>query len=402
MNKTPVFRFSIRSDFGMDDFVETPVSPEASACEPKEDGVLDLTSSNPTSAGFDYSAYRSCYETTARSDALLHYVPDPCGMLSTRVAVCDYYREHYGSLIDPERMLLTASTSEAYTALFDLLADSGEAIMVPTPGYPLIEMIATTSGLQIIEYPLIRDQNGHWSLDTVAFEQLYHPSVKAVVWISPNNPTGAIISKQEIRFIEDFCLQHDLALIVDEVFRDYAAVETEHLGQLYKLKCLNFILNGFSKIAALPQLKLSWIILGGPKVWTQPAKARLEIVLDSLLSVSAFAQLVAPGLLGKVASLHEQIRARCNENYQVMQTACDGTDMRPDPYVGGWYGIIVPLAWHRKDDISLYLYKHAKVSVHPGYFYGLPERNAIVVSLITPVDTFQEGFRRIRQLIAST
>lgn len=325
---------------------------------------LDLTVSNPTEAGFDYPE-GEILDALAAAEAL-RYQPSPLGLDSAREAVARYY----GGRVAPDRILLTASTSEAYSYLFKLFCDPGDDVLTPAPSYPLFEFLANLEGIRAVAYTLAYD--GHWFLDRLA----PGARTRAIVAVSPNNPTGSVLAPQELARM----LDTGLPVILDEVFRDYGApVESD---AVYRL-------NGLSKVAGLPQLKLGWIVC------PHRVPPALEFIADTYLSVAAPVQHALPRLLELAPQIQRQIRERCAANEAFLRKALAGTPMTPLVISGGW---TVPVELPRtrgEEDWVVGLIEDARVFVQPGYFYDFPREAFCVVSLLTPCDIFKEGVRRL-------
>ncbi len=321
---------------------------------------LDLTISNPTQAGIQYPDGLTLPLADARS---LQYDPDPAGLLATREAVCRYY-----GAFSPDRVLLTASTSEAYSYLFKLFCNPGDEVLVPRPSYPLFEMLASLDLVKVIPYTLFYD--GFWCVDELPVTE----RTRAIIAVSPNNPTGSLADIDQLR-------KHGLPVIVDEVFAAYAPPQERFEDVFY--------LNGLSKIAGLPQMKLGWII--------HPPQHRdaLELIADTYLSVSAPVQYAAISWLEQAPKIQQEIRERCHSNELLVREMLKNTVLTPLAIQGGW---TIPLEIPRmrpEEDLVCDLLVHHEVLVQPGYFYDFPKEGYLVVSLLTPPDILKEGLRRI-------
>lgn len=351
---------------------------------------LDLTVSNPTRCGFDYP------ETEIRAalslPGVLAYDPDPRGSHTARVAVARYH----GHGLRPEDLLLTASTSEGYGLLFKLLGDPGDEVLVPSPSYPLFEWLARLEGLQARPVPSYYHER--WHLDPGALEASVSPQTRAVVVVNPNNPTGHFLSQTEWTALTAICAQQGLALLVDEVFADYALELPADLPATALLDpnppCPVFLLSGLSKVAALPQLKLGWIAGRGPG-----AEAHLEaltFLADQYLSVSAPVQAAAPNLLALAPAIRDQVRARLRANLAALDAAL-GAQPRLSrlPVEGGWSVLLRRPAVDADETCALCLLEEAATLVHPGSFFDLPGNGHLVLSLLTPEPTFSTGLQRI-------
>jgi alanine-synthesizing transaminase len=359
--------------------------------------LLDLTESNPTRCGFDYAA--------AGLDALpgaaaARYAPEARGLPAARAAVAAYYATH-SVAVDPDSVILTAGTSEAYSHLFKLLADPGDAILAPAPSYPLFDYLAGLDAVDLVPYPLRYD--GAWFLDFAALEAAWTPRARAVIVVHPNNPTGVFLKRAERERLLAFCAARDLALIADEVFLDYAyapdpARAPSLAGEPAALTC---VLSGLSKLAGLPQVKLSWMALGGPPALQAEALARVEIIADTYLSVSTAAQLALPVLLGAGAALRAQILDRVRANRAALDAALAGTALRALPAEGGWYATVRLPALRSEEAWALALLRQDSLLVHPGYFFDLPFGCHLVLSLLPPPAVFAEAVARLVARVAA-
>jgi hypothetical protein len=357
--------------------------------------IYDLTESNPTRAGFHY-ADKKILAALAQPRAMV-YEPDPRGLAGAREAVRDYYRALKNDL-DVQAVFLTAGTSEAYSILFKLLGNSGDEILIPRPGYPLLSFLTVFEDLRPVAYPLKYDPARGWSIDIDVLEALVAPCTRAIVVVSPNNPTGSYLKQQELRELDRICRRHDLALIVDEVFSDFQAAPIPDRVRTAagRSNALTFVLNGLSKMAGLPQVKLGWIAVGGDPALAGIAASRLEMMLDFYLSVSTPVQHAAKKLLQQRKAIQRQMVSRLKENSrflkeQLAQTGNCNVLQRE----GGWYAILEISDPVSDEDRVLQLLKKDNTLVHPGYFYGFDREGFVVVSLLTPVDVFQAGISRL-------
>lgn len=359
--------------------------------------LLDLTLSNPTQCGFvDLLAGAGAIVAWS---ALRDYLPDPQGLYETREAIARYYSTHHGVTIASGALTLASGTSEAYRLLFELLCDPGDELLVSSPGYPLIDVLAKMSGVEVTHYAL--RYGTHWQIDLPGLEQKISSRTRAIVLISPNNPTGHVLSEAELAQIATLCAKHDLALIIDEVFVDYAKSRTHHPGLLATTQnVLTFLLNGLSKSAGLPQIKLSWILACGPTERVAEACRRIEFLADSLLSVSTFAQLVAPSVLAQVKTFHAQVRERIRRNLAALAATLPASQFEVLPSDGGWYQVVRGPECLGGEEGAIACIQKASVVVLPGYFFDFDEEHCIVISLITPEAEFQEGIARMVRFAA--
>ncbi len=357
--------------------------------------IFDLTESNPTRAGFQY-------DTDVILDALnaprsLIYEPSPQGLPETRRAIAGYYQDR-GVPVNPDSLFLTASTSEAYTYLFKLLANPGDEILVPAPGYPLFEFLSQLESVKFHSYPSSYDPENGWQIDLEMLSATISTKTVAIVIVNPNNPTGVYLKEHEFDFINQLCIDHNLALIIDEVFWDYrTATHLKNISNgLNNPRALTFVLNGFSKLLGLPQLKLGWIHLSGPEELRSEARARLEIIADTYLSVSAPVQHAAEKLLYHRNAIQKQILSRIHINLSFLKTEIsDAAGWNLLRREGGWYGVLQIPEHISDEEMAINLLEKENVLIHPGYFYDFPGDNCLVLSLLTAVDIFREGVIRM-------
>lgn len=344
--------------------------------------VLDLTLSNPTRAGFDYPVSEI---VQALADTLsLQYDPDPAGLFTAREAV---------SPDSPDRVLLTASTSEAYSYLFKLLANPGDTVLAPRPSYPLFEHLAELESVRVVQYPLVYD--GAWRIDLDALQRAVTPATRALIVVNPNNPTGSYLKCDERDRIVALCREHDLALICDEVFRDYAM--PPHAPSLLETnEVLTFRLSGLSKVAGLPQMKLGWIVVNGPAAMARRAYQGLEWIADTYLSVGAPVQLAAPTLLALAPGIQRQIQLRLEQNLSALRAFAGAeSPFNVLDVEGGWTAILQAPRIRTEEEWTLGLLRDCDVLVQPGYFYDFESEAYLVVSLLTPTEDLVEGLRRL-------
>ncbi len=345
--------------------------------------VLDLTVSNPTRAGLPYeSATILSGLSEARS---LVYEPDPFGTESAREALSQELRNR-GLPGDPERLVLTASTSEAYGFAFKLLCDPDDEVLVPAPSYPLLEHLARLEGVRIRPYRLAYD--GAWHVDFGSVKAALTERTRAVVCVNPNNPTGSFLSRRELEELGKL----GLPILSDEVFSSYAwRDDPERAGSALELEeGLVIALDGLSKFAALPQLKLAWMVLGGSPSLVSDARARLELIADSYLSVNTPVQSALPSILASAETTRRAISARVMENRRkVAERSSDSpvTQLHAD---GGWYAVLRLPRTLSEDEWVLGLLERG-VWVQPGYFYDFEDEAFVVVSLLTPEDELDAG-----------
>jgi len=367
--------------------------------------ILDLTASNPTTCGFRYD--EAAILSALRSPASLRYDPDPKGLISARSAVSAYYREMNPSVdVDPEKLVLTTGTSEAYSFLFRLLCETGDEIVVAQPSYPLFEFLATIQDVNLRPFRLLYDHG--WQIDFHALEQAITPRAKAILLVHPNNPTGHFIRRDEAEKLRSICAQHSLALVEDEVFLDYrlpcAASATALQGTFAgSARALTFVLSGLSKIAALPQMKIGWIAASGPEALVHDALARLEIISDTYLSLSTPLQNALPALLAERQKMQSQLSGRIEANLAALDASLTRQKLVSRLEMeGGWYAVLRIPATQSDEEFAIGLLEKLGVLVQPGHFYEFPGDGYLVVSLLTPTEDFKEGIRGLLACVAGS
>lgn len=355
--------------------------------------LLDLTESNPTRC-IDYSAAAPAILEALSHPAALSYMPDPRGLRSAREAVARYYAEggsHEPIPIDPDDLVLTTSTSEAYSFLFRLLCDPGDEVLIPTPSYPLFEFLANIQDVQLVPYALVYDHG--WQIDFHSLERAITPKSRAVMLVHPNNPTGSYVKPHEREQLNELCAARELALIVDEVFLDYSArgVARSFAGNQ---GALTFTLSGLSKIAALPQMKVAWIVTSG--AGKSQALPRLEVIADTYLSMNAPIQHALPAMLAAGRSAREQLMANFRRNLGAVDAA-----LATHPHLtrleieGGWYAVLRVPVTRTDEELAIAVLESEGALVHPGHFYNFHTDGYLVLSLITPPEVFDPGVSRL-------
>ena len=353
--------------------------------------LIDLTATNPTTAGF---AYPPSLLAPLASASALQYQPEPFGVREAREAVArDYARRTLA--IPPDRIVLTASTSDAYSLLFKLLCNpSHDAVLVPVPSYPLFEHLTVLDGVRAIPYAL--DYHGRWELAIEDLDRAWDDDVRAVLAVSPNNPTGSELSERELAALETRCARRPAALVLDEVFADYPLDGAGHGGRHGASDVLTFRLGGLSKSAGLPQVKLGWIAVEGPDALVQDALEGLEVICDAYLAVSTPVQVAAPSLIESASVVRHQILERVQTNYRALRCAAV---RHPAVAVldaqAGWSAVLRVPSTRPEEQLVLELIERDDTIVHPGFFFDFPQEAFVVVSLLPPVDVFAAGVRRV-------
>jgi alanine-synthesizing transaminase len=380
--------------------------------------ILDLTVSNPTRVGLRYdaeailAAFGSETPTLAAKGAarmghprpIMDYDPQAKGLRSAREAVAGYYLADHDVAVDPEQIVLTTSTSEGYSFVFRLLCNAGDELLVPKPSYPLFEFLADLQDVKLLPYPLIYDHG--WQMDFHSLEKAVTARTRGVVVVHPNNPTGSYVKANEANALNTFCRDHGLAIIVDEVFLDYQpngrsnSSDAENSAKSVKnavnfaknSAVLTFTLSGLSKISALPQMKVAWVVTSGPDDHVSEAMARLEVIADTYLSMNAPVQWTVPTLLAQRKSIQQQLMQRVRANLSeldrqlAVQQACSRLEVE-----GGWYAVLRVPVTQSDEELAIELVRKKGVLVHPGHFYDFPSDGYLVVSLIGEVREFQKG-----------
>jgi alanine-synthesizing transaminase len=362
--------------------------------------LLDLTASNPTECGFAYDA--DAILSALQNPAVLSYAPDPSGLLAARESVCAYYATR-GDLLTPDSLILTTSTSEAYSFAFRLLCEPGDEVLVPQPSYPLFDFLADLHDVKLVRYPLIYDHG--WQIDFHTLRQVLTARTRAVIVVNPNNPTGNFCKPAEMAELNTICSARGMAIIADEVFLDYSLLPEPPCSFVTNNSAPTFTMSGLSKIAGLPQFKASWLAVGGPPDWKRDALERLEVIADTFLSMNAPVQHAMPKLLGLRAPFQRQLQARVRENLVELDRELAARQFTSDnrgsarlEVEGGWYAALTLPANCSSDEVALRLLTEHGVYAHPGHFYEFAGDRSLVVSLITPSVDFAAGVGRLLEL----
>jgi aspartate/methionine/tyrosine aminotransferase len=353
---------------------------------------IDLTVSNPTRAELPYPD--DLLAPLASREGLV-YAPEPLGIPAARQAVSDDYARR-GLDVPAERIVLTASTSEAYSVIFKLLCDPGDEVAVPRPSYPLFEHLTRLDALRVRGYDL--EAHGAWSIDLASLESALGERTRVVLLVSPNNPTGSVVRQDELERIVALCAPRGIAVVIDEVFADYdlAAPPSCQRGWAANVReGLAFGLGGLSKSIGLPQVKLGWMALAGGETNLRAAIERLELVCDTYLSVSTPVQLAAGELLARGAAVRDAIQARVSANYRRALELSRASACSVAPADGGWYAVLAVPTLGSEEDLVVQLLEERDVLAHPGFFFDFPRETFLVVSLLTPEPEFADGISRI-------
>jgi alanine-synthesizing transaminase len=364
--------------------------------------LFDLTASNPTTCGFAYPE-REILAALADPRALA-YRPESKGLREAREAVAEYYAGRAGfsgsvAQVDPERILLASGTSEAYSHVFRLLCEAGDEVLVPTPSYPLFEFLADLADIRLVPYPLLYDHG--WQIDFASLRAALTSRSRAVLVVHPNNPTGSFVKAHEATELAEICAAREMAIVADEVFLDYTSGATPAQPFALHDAALTFTLSGLSKISLLPQMKLAWTVVSGPETLVRAAIDRLEIIADTYLSPSTPVQLALPKFLSLRHSLQSQLQQRISANLSVLDSLLrESKSLARLDREGGWYAILRVPVTGTDDDLTVALLERCSVLVHPGHFFNFSREGFLVVSLITHVEQFQEGVRRLRMFFS--
>ncbi len=355
--------------------------------------ILDLTESNPTRCGFRYLSQEIL--TPLTNPRNLQYDPSPKGMIQAREAVAGYYAGK-GISVSPEQIFLTASTSESYTFLFRLLCDPQDHFLASRPSYPLFDYLAALNDVALNPYLL--KYRGKWEMEEESFIKAISPKARGVIIVNPNNPTGTFLKQRDLNFLNRIGREKKLSLISDEVFLDYAFADSRGWVKSCadNQDILTFALSGISKILGLPQMKLAWIVVSGPKDLRQGAIQRLEVIADTYLSVNTPVQNALASWLQEIPSIQKEILERVSRNRRFLLEQCEKTDRAKCLHSeGGWHAVL-RVEGIDEEKFILRLLEKERVMVHPGYFFDFdPEESHLVLSLLPSPDIFKQGVGRL-------
>lgn len=360
--------------------------------------LADLTVSNPTRVLSDYphSEIAAAYGAVPNFD----YHPEPFGDRRVRSLISADYAEK-GMDVPEDQLALTASTSEAYSLLFKLLCDPGDEVLIPVPSYPLFEFLAGLELVRTVPYRL--HYAGEWFVDFDSLQHAITPRTRALVVVNPSNPAGCYLKQSEADMLTRIAASHHIALIADEVFFDYPTPGTRIVppGLSQYDGTLTFVLNGLSKMAGMPQMKLGWMSIHGPAAERDAAHHRLEVILDTFLSVGTPVQLAAERLFALGRGIRKELHERVCTNLATAQSMLLGSPASCLDSEGGWSAILqLPGILSEEEWVRALL--DNSVLVQPGYFFDLPFQPCVVVSLITPPEVFVSGIASVRSLVTAT
>jgi aspartate/methionine/tyrosine aminotransferase len=361
--------------------------------------ITDLTVSNPTQCGFRYDS--EAILGAFQNAKALTYEPEPKGLLAAREEVARYYKEDQGLTVDPEAVLLTTSTSEAYSYVFRLLCNPHDEILVPKPSYPLFDFLAGLQDVSLIPYSLEYAQG--WFVDFHSLVRALTPRTRAVLLVHPNNPTGSYVHEEQKQRLNELCQERGLALIVDEVFLDYGLTSTRRESFVANEGALTFTLSGLSKIAALPQVKVAWLSTSGPEALKRTALDRMEIIADTYLSLNAQTQWAFATLLEQRKSLQPQVLGRIRRNYECLRSmAKTQSEWELLETEGGWCAVLRTRGDRTDEELAIEILRETRTLIHPGHFYDFAEEGYMVASLLAPEEEFRRGVRSVTEFLQGT
>ncbi|NEG95625.1 aminotransferase class I/II-fold pyridoxal phosphate-dependent enzyme [Bifidobacterium sp. SMB2] len=368
----------------------------------RRDGVAltKLNDSNPTRHGLAPALVPGVYEA------------NPRGPLAARRALAEFLAAggidrpvEEARAVDPERLYLLSSTSEAYSWLMKLLCDPGDAVLAPKPGYPLIESIARLENVETIEYSLMFD--GSWFFDLSRIEEILDSDegarIRAMVLINPNNPTGSYVKPEERRRLVAMCREHDVAIIADEVFFGYALEPFDGNARLAgESGVLTFALDGFSKMLAAPHAKVGWIEVSGPGSDVAEAQARLDVIADDFLPMSDIIAERIPDLLAAAAGQTARVRERTRGNLARLHELLDADPLGVTSVLraeGGWNVLLRFPSSIDESELVLSLIRDHRATAQPGFFFDMTSNGYLAVSLLPEPDVFEAGIRAVLSTI---
>ena len=353
--------------------------------------LIDLTLSNPTECGFEYDG--SATLSALSNPAALAYEPNPRGLQSARLAVAGYYADRNEN-VSVEDIILTTSTSEAYSYVFRTLCDPGDELLIPSPSYPLFDFLADIQDVTLVRYPLLYDHG--WQIDFHGLEQAITPRTRGVIVVHPNNPTGHYTKRGEIAKLHAICSARRLAIIADEVFLDFSLEGNAQPSFAVNREALTFTLSGLSKICGLPQMKAAWLAVSGPQHGKAEALARLEVIADTYLSLNVPVQLAIPKFLEQRHAFKQQVMSRLRRNLAELdrQLALQKLVSRLT-VEGGWCAVLRVPRTRSDEDLALTLLNERGLYIHPGHFYDFATEQFLVLSLLVPDAKVAQGVAEI-------
>jgi len=361
--------------------------------------IVDLTISNPTMCGIEYP--RMEILAALQCERNLHYEPDSRGLLQAREAVSAYYSGR-GRTLSPESVLLTSSTSEGYSMAMRTLCNAGDNILVPTPSYPLFEYLAKINDVALRHYKI--DFDGAWHIVIESLRDTITDRTRAIVLVNPHNPCGNYLKGNELQSIQQLAREHDLALVVDEVFLDFPFQDDpqRHGSTVGDSQVLTLTLNGISKTLGLPQMKVGWIVVDGPAVAKHEAMGRLEIIADTFLSVNTPVQHALPQLMTAGVSVRGNIRNRVISNYRFLCNRLGGDSaVSLMPAEGGWYAVLRLPRTMTDEEWAIRLLEEQSLYLHPGYFFDFEVEGYLVMSLLVHPDCMKDAADHLTGCICS-
>lgn len=354
--------------------------------------IINLVNSNPSDCGFVFE--KRLLEKALCSYNNSSYIPDPKGFQRARSIISDYYGKR-GKKVNSDYLILTSSSSEAYSYILKLITNPGDNILIPAPSYPLIEQLAIFENVKVSYYDLV--YSDIWEIKIDSLTASINDNTKAVVLINPGNPAGNYVKKNEMNKICDICRKRNISLIVDEVFFDYYFEKPDEI--INDSGVLIFFINGISKMLALPQMKLSWIYVDENSDKSNEALERLEFMADTYLSVSAPVQNGLEIFFNQRENIQKSIKDRINTNYSIVKSALsDNHRVKLLNIEGGWYSVLKLNMDTDEEEFCIKLLKEKNTFVHPGYFYDFQNGNYLIVSLICG-DRFSTGIKNLCDLI---
>jgi alanine-synthesizing transaminase len=360
--------------------------------------ITDLTSGNVTQHGLQFPQdllRAALVEGVAQSNV---YAPNPFGLLRARESISRWYAAQNVTLF-PEQLLLTPGTSLSYLYAFQLLTNPGDEVLCPSPNYPLFDSIALMAGIRLSHYPL--DEKNGWRIDLKKLKDAITEKTRAMVIISPHNPTGMVATAQELEAIAELARYHQLPIIVDEVFASFIFQGAAYPRLKSDAAPLILTLNGFSKMLALAGLKIGWMGVTGEPNRVATALKGLETISDTFLPVADAAQWAIPDLLEKSADFQQSYSSEIKRRAHIMREALQGIpDLTSNYPEGGFYTTVQLPDSIDEEKIALRLLEQEHVLIHPGYFYDVLG-NHLVMSHVSSEEEIRESCGKLQKAIAA-